>query len=147
MKRAHVARTALSLGVLMSLLAVWPAAGSHTWSDYCSSGWGLLWVFEDENFGGQQDHDCNNDPEWGDAAGQIRNFHDKMTSFHASDHPGDGTKLCVRFYENANTSGASTVASGGPIANGVEYQDPNIGGTWNDRVDSHSIYGTTGGSC
>lgn len=141
----HAARSLAAFVLAVGLLAAGGPVSAHNWSQHCGSGWGLLWVWEDQNYAGDMDHACGSDLNWGTGGG-ITGLNDRMTSLHAIDRPGDGTKFCARMFDDADQGGNSWVASGGPIGGGAEQKDPNVG-PWNDRVSSHSSYGTTGSTC
>lgn len=121
-----------------------PPASAHLWSDYCTnSGWGLLNIREHENNQGAADAACLDDDEWGDSEGDIQNFHDRMTSYHIRDrvNPGyDHSCVKVRFYEHPFYTTAFFEYQTHSF--GAHHIEDNVGGTWNDRVDSHRLTGT-----
>lgn len=140
MRRRIVPSTlALTIILAASGLAVPLGAAGHSWANYCTTGPGLLNIREDQNNQGAADSSCNDDNNWGDSTGDIRSFHDKMSSYHLRDDPNT-PPVCVKFYFNEEFSGGIDFRDG---TSGHLIEDY-VGAANNDRVDSHKLDNATG---
>jgi hypothetical protein len=145
--RLVILATASVLAVPVSVVPTF----SHVWSDYCSStSLSLLNVYQDENSGGSTDHACFlSDDEWGDSSGEIRNFHDKLTSYHIRDRSdSNGRRTCIIFFRDPSHNGEYMYSSDQQsIADGSHFIESNVGSYWNDSFDSHTTAYTTASVC
>lgn len=138
-----------SLAVLTSLLALTVSAivfpttvAAHSWSQYCTSGPGLLVVAENANMGGLKDSSCNDDDDWGDTDGHIRSFHDKMTSYHLQDDPNT-SPVCARFFMDILWLGGIMFHD---VTTGHLVED-NVGEAYNDKTSSHKLSNNNASTC
>ncbi|MBX3029538.1 MAG: hypothetical protein KF809_05225 [Chloroflexi bacterium] len=119
---------------------------AHSWSSNCTQGVGYLVAWPDAGPAGVPDTACQSDMNWGDTNAEIRNFHDVMSAFHLRDREGDSQKLCAVFFDDAGYGGAANII--GPLTNDVHYVEDNLAGSgWNDKTDSHILFGESGSTC
>lgn len=145
---SRLIRLLVSLALIISASVIAPSTSSGHNVSACntanptSSGYLIAWP--NANSGGTPQDACSSDNEWGNGSGSIQGFHDTMTSYHGQDRAGDGSKMCLVFFEDPFYGGGTHISNeNNGYPNGDHHPDDHVG-DWNDKIDSHKMFGNPG---